>query len=276
MHVKSRFIAALLVLFLVGAADYGFAQQAAQAKTTPPASAMDQRALDLLKKMSDTLSKAKTIRFQTRSMVPLRGPGGIWINLYGDSRIVMEGPDKLYAETRGDFTPYDFYFNGKTITAYSPDKNIYAEKTAPATIDEMIEQAYKEDGKSFPYADLLVSEPYAVLTDGLIGAQYVGQSTLRPLAGTASVKTDHLVFQNKGVEWQIWVDVGDHLPRLVVATYLDYVNEPSYTAEFGDWKLNDPVDASIFAFQNTKNAAKVEFRKPAHFNRGITGSAAGK
>jgi hypothetical protein len=274
MGIRSRFVASALALFLLGTAGYGFAQQAAQSKAASPASAIDQQALDLLKKMSDTLSQAKTIRFQSRSMVPLRGPGGIWINLYGDSRVVMGGPDKLFAETRGDFAPYDFYFNGKTITAYAPDKNLYAEKAAPATIDELIEQAYKEDGTSFPYADLLVSEPYAVLTDGLTGALYVGQSTLRPLAGSGSVKTDHLVFSNKGVEWQIWIDVGDHLPRLVVATYLNEGNEPSYTAEFGDWKIDDPADASVFTFHNTTNAAKVEFRRPAHFNRGIAGSAA--
>lgn len=263
MGVRLRLIASALALFLVGMAGHGFTQQAVQAKASAPSPFIDQRALDILKKMSDKISQAKTIRFQARSMVPMKGPGGIWINLYGDSRVVMEDHDKLFAETRGDFAPYDFYFNGKTITAYAPDKNLYAERAAPATIDELIRQAYKEDGKSFPYADLLVSEPYAVLTEGLTGALYVGQSTFRPLSGAGSIKTDHLVFSNKGVEWQIWIDAVDNLPRLVVATYLDGSNEPSYTAEFGEWKIDDPADVSIFAFQNTTNAAKVEFRRPS-------------
>lgn len=276
MQVKQRLIAALLVLFLAGAAGHGSAQQAAQTKDASPAPVIDQRALDMLKKMSDTLSQAKTIRFQARSMVPIRTPGGIWINLYGTSQVVMQGPDKLFASTGGDFAAHDFYFDGKTIAMYSPAKNLYSVRQAPATIDEMIEQAYKEDGKSFPYADLLVSEPYAVLTDGLVGALYVGQSVIRPLAGAGGVKADHLVFSNKGVEWQIWIDAGDHLPRLVVATYLDEIGEPSYSVELGDWKLNEPANADMFVFKNTTNATKVEFKKPEQFNRGIAGSAAGK
>jgi hypothetical protein len=226
--------------------------------------------------MSDTLSQAKTISFQARSMVPLRTPEGVWINLYGTSQVIVQGPDKLFASTSGDFAAHDFYFDGKAVTMYSPVKNLYSIKQAPATIDEMIEQAFKDDGKSFPYADILVSQPYDVLTDGLLGAIYVGQSVIRPLAGTGSVKTDHLVFSNKEVEWQIWIDVGDHLPRLVVATYLDEIGEPSYSVEFGDWKLNEPVNADTFAFKNTTNAAKVEFKKPEQFTRGNASSAAGK
>jgi hypothetical protein len=276
MNVKLRLIAALLVLFLVGAAGQVFAQQASQAKAVSLAPVIDQRALDLLKKMSDTLSQAKTIRFQARSMTPIKTPAGVWINLYGTSQVVMQGPDKLFASTAGDFAAHDFYFDGKTITMYSPAKNLYAVRQAPATVDEMIEQAYKEDGKSFPYADILVSEPYTVLTDGLSGAIYVGQSVIRPLTGTGSVKSEHLVFMSKEVEWQIWIDAGDHLPRLVVATYLDEIGEPSYSVEFGDWKLNEPANADTFVYNNATNAAKVEFKKPEQFNRGIAGSAAGK
>jgi hypothetical protein len=275
MRLTERFITAALALFLACAAEDGFAQQTAQPKADSPAQMTDRRALDLLKKMSDTISQAKTVRFQARSMVPVRTPGGVWINLYGTSQVVMQGPDKLFASTSGDFASHDFYFDGKAITMYSPDKNLYAVKQAPATIDAMIEEAYREDGKSFPYADLLISEPYAALTDGLRGALYVGQSTIRPLSGPGGVKADHLVFLNKGVEWQIWIGTADHLPRLVVATYLDEVNEPSYSVEFGDWKLDEPAGADTFVFNNMTDASKVEFRKPAHFNRGIAGSAAG-
>ena len=234
-----------------------------------PAASLDKRALDALKAMSDTLAQAKTVRFQARSMVPVRAPGGVWINLYGTSQVAMQGPDKLFAGTAGDFAPYDFYFDGKTITAYSPAKNLYAVKPAQATINAMIEEAYRVEGKSFAYADILVSEPYMVLTKGLTRALYVGQSTIRPLSGSGSVKTDHLVFSNKGVEWQIWIGAEDHLPRMVCATYLDDASEPSYTVEFGDWKLNEQIVPETFIFNNTSQAALVEFRDPVQGRRVI-------
>ena len=263
MLVRIFIVGALLAASLVTAADNALAQEQAQggspALVEGSSPVVHQRALSVLKRMSDTLSQAKTIRFSARSIVPVRGPAGMWVSLYGTSRVVKDGISKLFAETRGDFFPYDFYFNGTTITVYSPKKNLYAEKNEPGTVNSLIENAYKEEGRSFPYADILVAEPYSVLTEGLIDAVYVGQSTI------AGVKTDHLAFSNKGVQWQIWVGVKDFLPRLVDATYFDDASEPSYTVEFSDWKLNEPVKAEQFIFENKSKAVKVEFRKPAVF-----------
>jgi hypothetical protein len=240
----------------------------------PVAASRDPRALDMLKLMSDKLSQAKSLRFQARSMAPIKSPAGMWVSLYGTSRVVKEGSDKLFAETRGDFFPYDLYFDGKTITEYSPAKNLYAEKAAPGTVDSVIEQAYREEGKSFPYADILRAQPYDLLTEGLVSAVYVGQSTFRPLSGAANVKADHLVFSNKGVEWQIWIGTEDRLPRLVCATYLDNVGEPSYIVEFGDWQIDEPVPPETFVFQNATQAAKVEFRNPVQQGREVPSGAA--
>lgn len=276
MHVKTRVTAVLLALLLAGSGGEAFAQNPARERAPGQEPVIDQRALDILKKMSDTLAQAKTMRFQARSMVPLKTPQGAWVNLYGTSKVIMEGPDKLFVSTGGDFAPHDFYFDGRSATLYSPAKNLYAVKEAPATIDAMIEKAYKEEGKSFPYADLLLSDPYAVLTKDLARALYVGQSTIEPLAGGSPVKADHLAFSNQGVDWQIWIGSEDRLPRLVVATYLDEVNEPSYSVEMGDWKLDEPVSAGIFAFNNATNASRVEFRMPERFKRIIAAPAAGK
>jgi hypothetical protein len=89
--------------------------------------------------MSDKLSGAKSLRFEARSMVPVKSPTGLWVSLFGTARVVKEGAGKLFAETRGDLFPYDFYFDGKTVTAYTPAKNLYAEKSAPGTVDDVIE-----------------------------------------------------------------------------------------------------------------------------------------
>jgi hypothetical protein len=282
-----KFLISALCIAVLGVAGGAWAKEAVPAKTTsqpaatqmsklvgPAAASLDQRALDLLKKMSETLSQAKSIRFEARSMVPIRSPKGMWISLYGTSRVVKEGSDKLFAETRGDFFPYDFYFDGKTVTAYSPTKNFYAEKSAPGTVDSVIALAYQEEGKSFPYADILVDQPYNVLTEGLVRAAYVGQSTFRALSGTGSVKTDHLVFSNRGVEWQIWIGTEDSLPRMVSATYFGKPGEPSYMVEFGDWKINEPVLPETFIFKNTSKAAKVEFRNPMQQGQGFSSGAA--
>jgi len=245
MRSKRRFILMLCVGLILTAASNTWAQN------------LDKRALDELKIMSDTISGAKTVRFEALSMVPVKSPDGVWLNLYGSSKVTIQGPDKLFAATAGDFAIRDFYFDGKNITAYSPSKNLYAVRPAPATIDLMIEEARSKEGKSFPYANILISEPYTVMVDNMTRAHYVGESTI------GGVNTKHLAFSNKGVDWQIWISEKDHLPLLVVATYLDDASEPSYTVEFKNWKLNEPVDAKEFIFDNTTKAVQVEFRDPA-------------
>ena len=267
MISKSRFVAGWTVLFLTFTLSSGWAAPVAQDRPTPVPAAVngeaskstariDPRALTTLKKMSETLTAAGTLSFKSKSMVPIKGPQGMWINLFESSSVVKQGTEKLYAETRGDFFPYDCYFHGKTITAYAPTTHVYAHNDAPGTIDELIDRAFREDGKTFPYADILVASPYEVLTQDLMSAVFVGQSTV------GGVKTDHLLFSNKGVSWQIWIGTTDHLPRLVNATYLSDPREPSYTVEFSDWKLNEPTLESTFVFNNASKAAKVDFRNP--------------
>ena len=266
MILKRILMPAFCVAAVIAVASVALAQapapQAAEQSVKSAASSLDKRALDALKMMSEIIAHAKTVKFQARSMVPVRTPDGIWINLYGTSQVVMQGPDKLFARTAGDFKPYDFYYDGKTITRYAPDKNLYSTRSEPGTIDDVIERAQKEEGRSFPYADILISEPYETMTDGLVAALYIGQSVIRPLSGQAGVKADHLAFANKGIQWQAWIGADDHLPRLVVATYLDDASEPSYSVEFGDWELNEPVDPATFIFNNTTGAAKIEFKNP--------------
>ena len=270
MNTRRRIVRLIILSFLIGASCPVQAQQAAPKQpasvsenSTPAIShpIVDQRALDMLKRMSDTITHAKTMSFQSRSMVPLKGPNGIWINLFGASRVITQGQNKLFAETRGDFFPYDFYFDGKTITVFAPAKNVYAQKESAGTVDALIERAYQEGEKTFPYADILLADPYGTLTEGLVEAIFVGQSTI------GNVKTAHLVFLNKGVEWQIWIGENDYLPRLVNARYFDDASEPDYIVEFLNWKLNEPVSDAAFTFQNSSNAAKVDFRKPDRISR---------
>lgn len=256
MRIRFGFIAALIVSLMVAAVHDGSAAQKKQEKSGVGAPIMDARALDILKKMSDTLAGAATMRFTSVSMVPTKGPNGIWINLFGTSRVVKEGSNRLFAETGGDFFPYNFYYNGSTVVRYAPTRNVYSEKAAPATVNALIEGAYKEEGRSFPYADILVASPYETLTAELVNAVYVGTSTI------GADKTDHLLFTNKAVQWQIWIGVEDKLPRLVNATYLDEAGEPSYTVEFKNWELNAPVPADTFTFNNASKAAKIDFRNP--------------
>src|SRR5262245_4378863 len=61
------------------------AQSQPPAPTTAAPAIRDERALRLLKGMTDTLGQAKTLSFRARSLVPTAAPTGQWISLLGTS-----------------------------------------------------------------------------------------------------------------------------------------------------------------------------------------------
>jgi hypothetical protein len=64
--------------------------------------------------------------------------------------------------TRGDGVPDEFYYDGKTMTAYVPSLDVAATAEAPSTLDEMFDAAWEKAALYFPFSDVMLSDPYAV------------------------------------------------------------------------------------------------------------------
>ena len=192
--LRSVCAALLVALAIVGARSGDVAaQDKPLAAAAAPGTAKDERALKLLKGMSDTLAQAKTLSFRSRSLVPTAAPNGQWISLFVRSRVVMQRPDKLFVEMRGDVSPNDLYYDGRTWTAIAPNEKFYSQRELPGqTIDAMIEEAYAKQDDLFPFADVLWSDVYGQLTKDLSTALYVGRSTV------GGVDVDHLAFTARG------------------------------------------------------------------------------
>ncbi len=252
-HLFGGVLLAATFVFNVAAA----AQDKPVAAPAPAQQVKDERALSLLKDMSDTLTKAKTLSFKVRSLVPFATPFGQQISLFGTSRVAMQRPDKLFVETRGDLFPHNLYFDGKTVTAIGADQRFYAQQAAAGnTIDALIQNQHAGSDALAPFVDLLVADPYARLAKDLSSAVVVGQSTID------DVNTDHLAFSGDGVDWEIWIGVKDKLPRLMVVHYLSGDRQPTFTVHFSDWKLGAEIAAQTFNATIPKDAVKIEFKLP--------------
>lgn len=255
--ISHRLACALLAAAaLSGAPPAALAQDKSAPAAAPARDLKDERALAMLKGMSDTLAGARTLSFKVRGIVPTPAPTGQYISLFASSRVVMQRPDKLFVEARGDLFPSDTFYDGKTVTVIGVDNKFYAQRDAAGgAIEALMQSVQPGSDATAPFLDLLVADPYAFLTKDVSSAFWVGQSTI------GGVKTDHLAFTAPGLDWEIWIGASDKLPRLMVVSYRTGERQPTFTVEFSEWKLNAPVPAKTFNAVIPKGAVKLEFKQ---------------
>jgi len=136
---------------------------------------------------------------------------------------------------------------------YDRAQNVYARVPIPGSIDNAIDALSDKYDVSVPLADLLYSDPYAVLTEGVTYSRYLG------LHRAAGVLCHHLVFAQPTIEWQIWIDAGEQpLVRQLAISYVREPGEPQYLATLSKWKLSPPIPENIFHFEPPEGATRVE------------------
>ena len=169
----------------------------------------------------------------------------------------MQRPDKLGILMPGDGPASEFYYDGKTMTAYAPVENLVAVADAPPTIDAALKAAYNNAAIFFPFTDLLVADPYAAMTDGAILAFYIGPSGV--VGGT---KTDMVAWANKDVFLQIWIGADDKLPRRVRAVYSADPLQLRHELELSNWQLDPAIAPDTFTSEKAQAARRMAFANP--------------
>ena len=137
---------------------------------------LEPRAIDILKAASDRLAAAKAMTFT--AVVSYESPSRLGPPLVyaTKSEVTLQRPDKLKVITLGDGPPSEFYYDGKVMMAFAPTENLVAVADAPPTLDAALEAAYVKGAIYFPFTDVIVTDPYKDIADGLKIAFYIGQS----------------------------------------------------------------------------------------------------
>lgn len=250
--------AAGLIALLLTTGVTSVAQAAAAASATPPAIELEPRALNILKGASAKLAAAKTMSFKAVSSEESPTRLGPPLAYYTTSEVTLQRPDKLRVLSPGDGPRNEFYYDGKTMTAYSPGGDMVATASAPASVDAMLEAAFKQAQIYFPFEDLLVADPYKDIADGLRVAFYVGQSV--SVGGT---KTYIVAYANDHVFVQAWIGVDDRLPRRLQAVYRNDPLQMRRSVDLSDWKLDGAVQPGTFTPPDkAKKAIPIAFGSP--------------
>jgi hypothetical protein len=249
-----RYCVRAIVVALLSASP-ALAQQDKAAPSTPPA--IEPKAVAILKAAAETLASAKTMSFtalNTYEKAALNGQPLYYATL---NEVTLQRPDKLRVITPGDGVPDEFYYDGKTMTAFVPSIDVAATAEAPPTLDEMFDAAWEKAAIYFPFSDVMLSDPYTVFAKRMLSAFYVGQSKV--VGGTV---TDMVAVAGEDVQAEIWVGSADHLPRLVRVVYPSEPAHALYQTEYSSWQLNNAVTAGTFASEKAAKAKRIQFAPP--------------
>jgi hypothetical protein len=154
---------------------------------------------------------------------------------------------------QGPFANAQLTFDGKVISLYGKDLNVYAQLDSPGpSFEEATEEFRTATGLDAAGADLLAADPYPLLTEDVVQGIHVGEAYID------GEKCDHLAFRNESVDWQIWISTGEQkLPVKYVITTKWVTGAPQYSLRLKNWDTGK-VDAKLFAFKPPADAKKLE------------------
>jgi hypothetical protein len=239
------------VALAVGAIFWGVALAGSPQQEAPK---IEPKAEQYLKAMSSYLAGLHTYSFQVEEFFDEAQADRQKLQLSNQRHMSVSRPDKVFGESEGDTVNSQFYYDGKTVTVFDRGQKTYAVEKVPGTIDAMLDDLHERFETDQPLADFLFADPYKEFTENVQSGEYVG------LHYVGKVKCHHLAFRQKIVDWQIWIDAGDEpLPRKLVITFKQQVDQPQFTALIHRWDVNPKLSDEMFQFQPPNGLRKVDF-----------------
>jgi hypothetical protein len=226
---------------------------ASVAGAAPPK--IDPKAISALKEMGAYLQKQESFTVKTESETDYVLDNGQKVKMSARGDLRVQRPNRLRANVTSDRKDREFFYDGKTFTMYGPQVGLYTSVPAPPTIGELADVLTAKYGLQLPLVDLFRWGSTNYDTRDITAASYVGP------AKVAGVETDHFAFRQKGVDWQVWIERGQHrVPRKIVLTTTDDKTRPEYEVEL-TWNLGVTHDAAEFAFTPPKDSLKIPLQE---------------
>ena len=229
-------------------------------------------ARNLLKAMSNYMNSQKAISFGFDATLEVTTKDNQKLALASSGAVTLNRPDKIRATRAGGHADIEMLFDGKTLTLFGGNLNLYTQIEVPGTVDNLVDVLRIEYDRPLPAADLLLSNVFDELMADVIDIKDLGSGVID------GVECDYLAFRNEEVDWQIWIAQGANpYPCRYVITSKDMPLSPQYSIQIRDWKTGSAVASDDFAFNNSTKAKRVDVKDlkgmsplPDHFKRGDT------
>lgn len=247
----------LLALALGLALDAPVALSADNA-TAEDAAVQDQEARARILEMAGFIAGAKAFSVTVRSDYDAVQEDGQRIEFGEKRRVTLQRPDRVRVEARqSDGDSGLILFDGKVLTAFKADDNVFAQLDRNGTVDDMLVYMVRDLRLTLPLARMFHSGFRESLEKMVSSVAFVEEDFL------FDVPTDHLAARSENVDLQVWIAQGGQpLPRRVVITYMSEPGQPQFRADLSDWDLAPAVADAEFSFTPPPGAEKIPLLAP--------------
>jgi hypothetical protein len=215
----------------------------------------------ILKGMSDYVGAQKLISATFDSDIEVITPDLQKIQFTSSGQVQLSRPDKIRMRRTGGYTDVELVYDGKTLTLSGNNNKAYVQQEMSGSTDQIIDQVRDNLATSMPGTDLLLTNSFDEMMQGVIESRHIGQGVID------GVECEHLAFRNADTDWQIWVETGTRpIPRKYVITSKAVAGAPQYTLRIKDWKTDAAAGADAFAFKAAADATKVSIQAMRDFD----------
>jgi len=117
------------------------------------ARAGDADAKKILKAMSDYMASQQAISFNYDAGLEVVTKEDQVLALLSSGSVVLNRPDKVRFTRNGGFADIELMSDGKMVTLFGKNANLYLQADAPATVDQLINDLQEKFKRPMPAAD---------------------------------------------------------------------------------------------------------------------------
>lgn len=148
----------------------------------------------------------------------------------------------------------EFRYDGETLTAIYPGKNVYAATPITGPLDKMVATLEDKHSLTLPAWELFSANVAETLLSDINRAEYVGMTSI------LGQPVHHLSFSEPGQDWEIWISTNEANPvPLMMAGHDPDVDYSGYQAIFHDWETQPSEMETSFTFEPAEGLRKVDF-----------------
>jgi hypothetical protein len=226
--------------------------QAQPAGTTAQTSEVDPASIQALKDMGKQLQSLQRFRVSTELTGERVLADGQKLQHEASASMDVDRPNRIRAHMWSARTDRELYYDGKTVSLYTPDQKYYSTAAFTGSLGELVGQLEDRYSIEIPLSDLFLWGTPDAPTDKIESAMNAGQDFID------DDLCDHYAFRQGTVDWQIWISAGGKpLPRKLVITNRADDARPQ-SVSLIDWDLKPSFNESIFSFKPPAGSKSAE------------------